>query len=100
MANILVVEEDLDIRYLLTEILEEANYNPVVKDEAQALEFLALPFDLVIVDDGRPGQPYGEHHLLIEKLAAQCQPVVPVMRLAKPFDMGELLAAVGQMVAQ
>jgi len=99
MGNILIVEEDQDILDVLIQILQEANHNPVsASKETKAWEFLALPFDLVIVDTARPAGP-GEKLPLLEKLS-EYQPGVPVMRLPKPFDLEEIMATIGEMVDQ
>lgn len=97
MANILVVEDDHDLRDLVSQILEDANYNPVVKDEEQALVmFSKLPFDLVIVGILRPDR----HATLVEKLADR-GPGVPIIGLDEnTFDIEKLLVAVGEKVGQ
>ena len=95
MANILIVEEDQDLRDLVSQILEEANYNSVVKTEEQALAVIStLPFDLVIIGLLRPDK----HATFVEKLVDQA-PDVSVIGLADPvFDIEKLLAAVGEKV--
>jgi len=99
MGNILIVEEDQDILDVLIQILQEAGHNPVsASKETKEWEFLALPFDLVIVDHARPVGP-GEKLLLLEKLS-EYQPGVPAMRLPKPFDLEEILTSIGDMVDQ
>ena len=98
MSNILILEKNQDILEVLVQILEEANYNPLsATDQTEALELLGLAIDLVIVGEGRPDRPC-ENLIFLEKLNTS-YPEVPVMNLAKPFDMAELLIKVKEFVA-
>src|SRR3954467_4172873 len=116
MASVLVVEDDMEFRNALRKTLQKAGYSvEVAANGRQGVEFFKdTPPDLVITDLQMPSQAGGRTIDIIRKAA----PKVPIIamsgagqdllddaihrganaRLAKPFDMSDMLAAVAQVL--
>src|SRR4051812_24866333 len=95
MRNILIVDDEEQIRKLLHAILVGAGYQPrTAKGAAQAIELLDQSgcFDIVLSDVRMPGM---DGHELARKIAARC-PTTRVI-LMSAYDPGcEMCPYVGQ----
>ena len=118
--SILVVEDDDQVRMLVTVVLEDLGYHAeVVGDAGAALPFLASQrrFDLLITDVGLPGLNGRQ----LAEIARQSRPDLPVLfmtgyaekaqersafldtgmaMIAKPFPLDEFSAAVRSAMGQ
>ena len=56
MSKILIVDDDLEIAELLSDILVDAGFETIIRNNAEdALELLSNNFDLIILDIMLPG---------------------------------------------
>ena len=116
--TILLVEDDLDIRDVVQEVLEEQGHDVVpARTGRQALEFLALdshsPPDVVILDLMMPimtgwqvlevirRSPHlADVPVVVVTAATQDRPLGVQAFLRKPFDVGDLLDTLGRLPAR
>jgi len=116
--TILLVEDDLDIRDVVQEVLEEQGHDVVpARTGRQALEFLALdaqsPPDLVILDLMMPimtgwqvletirrTPQLADIPVVVVTAATQDRPLGAQAFLRKPFDIGDLLEAIRRLPAR
>jgi CheY-like chemotaxis protein len=110
--TILLVEDDLDIRDVVQEVLEEQGHDVVpARTGRQALEFLALdtgpPPDIVILDLMMPimtgwqvletirrTPELADIPVVVVTAATQDRPLGAQAFLRKPFDIGDLLETI------
>ena len=110
--TILLVEDDLDIRDVVQEVLEEQGHDVVpARTGRQALEFLALdsqsPPDIVILDLMMPimtgwqvletirrSPQLADIPVVVVTAATQDRPLGAQAFLRKPFDIRELLETI------
>ena len=113
--TILLVEDDLDIRDVVQEVLEEQGHDVVpARTGRQALEFLALdahsPPDVVILDLMMPfvtgwqvletirRSPHPAHiPVVVVSAATQDRPLGVQAFLRKPFEIDDLLKALARL---
>jgi DNA-binding NtrC family response regulator len=114
---ILVIEDDVHIGGLVSQVLKEAGYRPeIVRDvgaaralAAQGLRPAAMLSDLMIAGSAGPDQLHGELETLFPGVPLTLMTGVPPKRraamgvtnervLEKPFELEALLAAVGVML--
>jgi CheY-like chemotaxis protein len=116
--TILLVEDDLDIRDVVQEVLEEQGHDVVpARTGRQALEFLALdsqsPPDLVILDLMMPimtgwqvletirrTPQLADIPVVVVTAATQDRPLGAQAFLRKPFDIGDLLETIRRLPAR
>jgi CheY-like chemotaxis protein len=116
--TILLVEDDLDIRDVVQEVLEEQGHDVVpARTGRQALEFLALdshsPPDLVILDLMMPimtgwqvletirrTPQLADIPVVVVTAATQDRPLGAQAFLRKPFDISDLLETIRRLPAR
>ena len=116
--TILLVEDDLDIRDVVQEVLEEQGHDVVpARTGRQALDFLALdsqsPPDLVILDLMMPimtgwqvletirrSPQLADIPVVVVTAATQDRPLGAQAFLRKPFDIRDLLETIRRLPAR
>jgi DNA-binding response OmpR family regulator len=118
MAKLLVLEDDVDFRNALRKFLEKAGHTvDVAANGRQGVDFFKdTPPDLVITDLQMPSQG-GVRTIDILRKVAPDVPIIAMsgasqgeleaamtkganMRLAKPFEMDDLLSAVSMLLEE
>lgn len=117
MSKILIVDDDIEIAELLSDILVDAGFNTVIKNNAEdALEIISNDFDLIILDIMLPGMSGTELCALIRNkvncpiifISAKVQTVDKLVGfeigcddyITKPFINDEVVARVKANIRQ
>lgn len=115
MGNlVLVIEDDVAIRELIADVLNDAGYKTsVAENGTRALELLAnVNYDLITLDSAMPKM---DGNTFLEKLTEQA-PTIPVIvisanpgqikphpqvkaKVPKPFDVEQLIAVIDKHIS-